>query len=341
MKVAVVILNWNGKSLLQQFLPSVVKHSTGAGIYITDNASTDDSVAFVRENYPQINVIQNPDNGGYSRGYNQSLTQIDAEYFVLLNSDVEVTENWLDPIIALMESDESIGACQPKIKDHKKPTYFEYAGAAGGYIDKYGYPFCKGRLFYTLEEDLGQYNENSEVFWASGACLVTRASLFHEVGGFDESLFSHMEEIDYCWQLKNCGYKIMYCASSEVLHLGGATLETSNPKKTFYNFRNSLFVAFKNLPSNRVASVILTRLVLDGIAGIRYGVGFQFKHLVAILKAHIAFYKALPLLKQQREELSKKVKTKNTFPSYNSSIVSDYFLKRKKKFSNLDSNLFN
>ncbi len=340
MKVAIVILNWNGKALLQQFLPSVVKYSGNTPIYVADNASTDDSIAFLKKNYPQVSIIQNPDNGGYSKGYNQSLKQIDAEYYVLLNSDVEVTENWLQPIISLMDSDSTIGACQPKIKDQKQPTHFEYAGAAGGYLDKYGYPFCKGRLFYTLEEDLGQYNQNTEIFWASGACLVVKASLYNELGGFDETLFSHMEEIDFCWQLKNRGYKVMYCAESEIYHQGGATLETSNPKKTYYNFRNSLFVSFKNLPDNRVLPVILTRLVLDGIAGIRFGAEFQFKHLIAILKAHMAFYKALPLLKKQREKLAIHRKANDVFPPYNSSIVNDYFVKRKKKFSDLDQKLF-
>ena len=337
-----VILNWNGRALLEKYLPGVVKHSMPyAEVFLAENASTDDSVAYVREYFPQVHIIQNQDNGGYSRGYNQALKHINAEFFVLLNSDIEVPANWLKPVIDFMKEDPRLAACQPKIKDYTHPERFEYAGAAGGFIDKYGYPFCRGRLFTTLEQDEGQYDRSCEIFWASGACLFIRSKAFEEVGGLDESLFSHMEEIDMCWRLKNMGYKIGYCAESEVFHLGGGTLEAGNPRKTYYNFRNNLYMVFKNLPREKLIPIISVRLILDGIAGLKFLFGGQLRHIWPILKAHFSFYRHLGSLIRSRRALRMTSKRMKIYNAYKGSIALTYFLRGKKKFSDLDPKMFN
>ena len=270
MKVAVVILNWNGKDLLEKFLPSVVHNSTEATVYLADNASTDDSVAFVSEYFPSVKIIQNKVNGGYAKGYNDALKNLSEEIFVLLNSDVEVTENWLNPILSQFEKDEKVAAAQPRIRDYKNKEYFEYAGAAGGFIDKYGYPFCRGRIFDTLEKDTGQYNDISEIFWASGACLFVKSKAFWDAGGLDEDYFAHQEEIDLCWRLQANGGKILYVGNSKVYHVGGATLASANPQKTFYNFRNSLLNLLKNAKGAKIYPILFLRLVLDGVAAIQF-----------------------------------------------------------------------
>ena len=240
--VAVVILNWNGKKYLEQFLPSLIEHTgSDAEIVVADNASTDDSLSFLKTNFPSIRVIQNTTNGGFARGYNLALKQVEADYYVLLNSDIEVTANWLKPVISMMEQDEKIGACQPKIRSFHHRNSFEYAGAAGGYIDEYGYPFCRGRLFLTIEEDNGQYDDTVEISWASGACMFVRSRLFHQLGGLDDDFFAHMEEIDFCWRLHNYGYRVMYCPGSTVYHIGGGTLPKASWRKTYFNFRNNFF----------------------------------------------------------------------------------------------------
>jgi len=263
-KIAVVILNWNGKSLLEQFLPSVIAYSKEADIYMADNASTDNSVAFVQDNFPEVIIVQNNTNGGYAKGYNDALAEIEADIFCLLNSDVEVTQNWLQPIVSTFKTSIDIAAIQPKILDFKKKTHFEYAGAAGGFIDKFGYPYCRGRIFETLEKDIGQYDDTIPIFWASGACLFIKKEIFNQVHGFDEDFFAHQEEIDLCWRIQNEGYKIMYVGQSAVYHLGGATLNMMNPKKTFLNFRNSLFVLVKNAPQ-KIWFLLFFRLLLDKI----------------------------------------------------------------------------
>lgn len=246
-KTAVVILNWNGRKFLKKFLPDVIKFSKkDAEVIVADNASTDDSVAVLKADFPEIRIIENKSNGGFAKGYNQALKLIDAEYYILLNSDIEVTENWINPVIELMESDKNIAACQPKIRSYHEKEKFEYAGAAGGFIDKFGYPFCRGRIFQSLEEDKGQYDDTVEIFWATGAALFIRAELYHKLGGMDDDFFAHMEEIDLCWRLKNEGYKIMYCPKSTVYHVGGGTLPTSSSWKTYLNFRNNFFLIYKN-----------------------------------------------------------------------------------------------
>ncbi|BDU26369.1 MULTISPECIES: glycosyltransferase family 2 protein [unclassified Flavobacterium] len=289
-KIAVVILNWNGVKLLEQFLPSVIQFSEGAAIYVADNDSTDNSIEFVKENFPTVKIVKNSGNHGFAKGYNDALKHIDAEIYALVNSDIEVTENWLKPILETFDTEKQTAIIQPKILDFKNKEYFEYAGAAGGFIDKYGFPFCRGRIFDTVEKDNGQYDENIELFWASGACFFIRKNVFYELGGFDESFFAHQEEIDLCWRAANDGHIIKYNYQSLVYHVGGATLQQGNPKKTYLNFRNSLLMLVKNLPKRGLFFVIFFRMILDGIAGIRFLTQGKFGHTFAILKAHFSFY---------------------------------------------------
>lgn len=304
-RTAVVILNWNGKHWLEKFLANVIRYSPNAEVMVADNNSTDGSVSYLHEYYPNIRIIQNDGNYGYAKGYNLALQQIDAEYFVLLNSDIQVTKDWISPIISLMDSDKTISACQPKLLDYNNKNKFEYAGASGGFIDKFGYPFCRGRIFDDLEEDKEQYNDAKEVFWATGACLFVRASHFFEVGGLDEDFFAHQEEIDLCWRLKNKGYKIMVEPKSEVYHVGGGTLNVGLPFKTHLNFRNNLYMLFKNLPLSSLFTIIPIRLVLDGIASITFLSNKQgINHLFAVMKAHFAFYFEIPKLIIKRRNIS-------------------------------------
>ncbi|WP_378173117.1 glycosyltransferase family 2 protein [Aquimarina sp. SS2-1] len=330
MNIAVVILNWNGRSLLEQFLPSVIEYSKEAIIYIADNASTDDSVTYIKASFPEVTIIQNEVNGGYAKGYNDALAKIDADVYCLLNSDVEVTKNWLIPIIKAFEASEKVAAIQPKILDYKRKNYLEYAGAAGGFIDKLGYPYCRGRIFETLEEDKGQYNDTLEIFWASGACLFIRKSVFEEVGKLDEDFFAHQEEIDLCWRIRNHGYNIKYVGASEVYHLGGATLETVNPRKTFLNFRNNLLMMVKNTSGVSIWFIIFVRMLLDGIAAIKYIFERKPSHCLAILKAHFSFYKNLSTF------IKKRKKSRDTRKYYSvSSVVWQYYILNKKLFNRL------
>ena len=328
MNIAVVILNWNGTALLEQFLPSVVSYSPGATIYVADNASTDDSVAFVKANYPEVKIIQNKENGGYAKGYNDALQHIEEDIYCLLNSDIEVTPNWLNPIIDTFNTDSETAIIQPKILDYKDKTKFEYAGAAGGFIDKYGYPYCRGRLFDTIEEDNNQY-QNASIFWASGACFFIRKSTFRALQGFDETFFAHMEEIDLCWRAFNLNYNTKYIGDSTVYHVGGATLNASNPKKTYLNFRNSLFAITKNAKGN-LPILIFTRLILDGVAAAKFLFSLKFKHVFAILKAHLSFYRHLNSLLKTRKQSPQKV---GYFT--NKSVVWSYFVDKKRNFSQL------
>ncbi|MEH6537293.1 MAG: glycosyltransferase family 2 protein [Psychroserpens sp.] len=323
MKIAVVILNWNGQQLLEQFLPSVMQYSEGADIYVADNASTDGSVAFLKSNFPKATIIQNTTNGGYAKGYNDALKQVKADVFCLLNSDIEVTPNWLNPIRSEFESNISTAIIQPKLLDHKNKSHFEYAGAAGGFIDKYGYAYCRGRIFDTIEKDDGQYNDTTSIFWASGACLFIRKSTFESLNGFDESYFAHFEEIDLCWRAFNAGFNTKYVGSSTVYHVGGATLKATNPKKTYLNFRNSLFTITKNAPGF-LFGIIFIRLVLDGIAGLKFLFSFKFAHFVAVLRAHFSFYGNLSELLIQRKHFPKKKDYYNT-----KSIVWSYFVRKR------------
>ena len=332
-KTAVVILNWNGKAWLEKFLPILEEYSQEATVFVADNASTDDSVDYVKINFPTVKIIINASNGGYAKGYNDALKQINSEYFVLINSDIEVVAGWLSPIIALMDNDKKIAACQPKILDYNNKSKFEYAGASGGFIDNLGYPFCRGRIFNNIEYDEGQYNDEVEVFWATGACLFVRSSHFWEVSGLDEDFFAHQEEIDLCWRLKNKGYKIMVEPKSQVFHVGGGTLNTGSPYKTYLNFRNNLYMLFKNLPSSFLFVVIPLRLVLDGVASLTFlnqPKGLQ--HFLAIAKAHFAFYFEIPNLLVKRQEIKQ---NNNLVGKVNYSILLKNKIKWVKHFQQL------
>ncbi len=330
MNVAVVILNWNGKKLLEQFLPSVVNYSfQEASIYMADNASTDDSVAFVKANFPEIKIIQNSGNGGYAKGYNDVLKNLSEELFVLLNSDVEVTPNWLSPIISEFKKDSALVAAQPKILNYNKKEYFEYAGAAGGYIDKLGYPYCRGRIFNTLEKDTGQYNDTKKIFWATGACLFVKNKAFWEVDGFDEDLFTHQEEIDLCWRLQAKEGVIKYIGSAAVYHIGGATLAAADPKKTFFNFRNTLLVLLKNKKGFSVWWLLFVRLLLDGLAALVFLFQGKTSHFIAIIKAHFSFYALIPTFLKKRKKYASIVKYYSI-----KSVVWMYYMNKKRTFNN-------
>ena len=340
--VAVVILNYNGKNLLEKFLPSVIQYSDNALIYIADNASTDDSVAFLKEYFPQIKLIELHENFGFAKGYNEALKHVKADYFILLNSDVEVTSNWIQPAVSAMENDKQIAAVQPKILAYNQKDEFEYAGACGGFIDKYGYPFCRGRIFDTLEKDHFQYNQPIEIFWATGACMFVRASVYKELQGFDDFYFAHMEEIDLCWRIKNIGHKIMAIPQSIVYHVGGGTLNKLSPRKTFLNFRNSLISLTKNNTQGILFFKILVRLFLDGIAGTKFLFDGNPNHTWAIIKAHFSYYAHVRFAMRQRKELKHHTNYKpSSYQIYRGSIVVDYYLKKKKYFSELKSSLFN
>ena len=330
---AVVILNWNGIDWLKKFLPIIIDKSKIANIYLADNASDDNSVEFVKNTFPTVNIIQNLYNVGFAKGYNQALSKLTERYFVLINSDIEVTNNWIEPIINLMEDDESISACQPKILDYNHKEKFEYAGASGGFLDNLGYPFCRGRIFDSLEHDRNQYNDISEVFWATGACLFVRSKHFNEVNGFDNDFFAHQEEIDLCWRLKNKGYKVMVNPQSIVYHVGGGTLDSSSPFKTYLNFRNNLYMLFKNLPVIDLIKTIFLRLILDGIAGLKFITKKRgLSHVLAILRAHFVFYLNLPRLISKRQKINQ---CSNLRGKYNWSILYRYYFKDQKTYSEL------
>ena len=331
-KIAVLILNWNGVKLLETYLPSVIKYnSLDAEIIIVDNASEDNSILFLKNSYPHIKRIEFKENYGFARGYNKAVNLIPHKYVVLLNSDVRVTKNWLKAPIEFLNSNADYAACQPKILDDNTPLKFEYAGASGGYIDTLGYPFCRGRIFDSLEDDKGQYDQIKDIFWASGAALFARREVYLKLGGLDESFFAHQEEIDLCWRILNEGHKIACIPQSKVYHLGGASLDKSSPKKTFLNFRNNLVMLLKNLPSYALP-IIFIRLLLDGLAAIKFLTEGKISHSFAIFKAHISFYVKIPdtIIKRRKTgTISSKIK-------YNRSILIDYYLKRNKRFNDLN-----
>ncbi len=340
-RLAIVILNFNGQKFLAQFLPSVLQHADGHRVYVADNASTDDSVAFLKSFFPTIRVIELTRNSGYAGGYNEALNLVrqhhgGATYYALVNSDIEPTPNWIAPILRLMDEHSRIAACQPKIRDYARRDYFEHAGAAGGFIDYLGYVFCRGRVFATFEIDKGQYNDSRRVFWATGACLVVRADVFHQSGGFDADFFAHMEEIDWCWRIQRLGYEAWTCGESVVYHVGGGTLPKVNPHKTYLNYRNSLFMLYKNLPSRWLWVKILYRLVLDGLSSGLFIKQGQFADVWAIIRAHFAFYAHLPKLRRQRQ-LLKPQQQLSELPVFQQSIVWQYFVKAKKTFGELNA----
>lgn len=332
--VAVVILNWNGKAYLEQFLPGILlSEYDNLQIVVGDNGSTDDSVSFLQENFPTVKIIQNDQNYGFAGGYNKVLERVEADYFILLNSDVEVVPNWIKPIISLMESDAQIAVAQPKIKWQLNKNQFEYAGAAGGYLDIYAFPFCRGRLFNVYEFDNGQYNEQKEIFWTSGAAFFIKSKCWKEAGGLDADLFAHMEEIDLCWRLKNLSYKIMYCPDAEVYHVGGGTLQTENPFKTYLNFRNNLIIMQKNLPAGDAIFRITIRMFIDFIAWWHFLLTGKPKFTMAVTKGHWHFLKSLSKTNKKRKAVQKDY-IKHT-GVYNNSIVWAFFIKKIRYFSNL------
>jgi len=338
MKVSIVILNWNGSHHLRRFLPSLVKYSNydWVEIVVADNYSDDNSREVVEKEFPNIKYLQLDKNHGFAEGYNQALKNNNAEYILLLNSDVEVTENWLEPMVKLMDSNPLVGACQPKIMQLDQPGKFEYAGASGGFIDKYGYPFCRGRMINFQEQDLGQYNDPISVFWASGAATLVRGKLWHEFGGFDADFWAHMEEIDLCWRMKNQGHKVAVCPESTVLHLGGGSLAYGNPQKVYLNFRNNLFLLYKNLPKGKLYQTLFIRMLLDGVAALQFLVTGQFRSFTKVMGAHRDFYRSLKKLGQKRKELLAKATTFKHAEIYKGSIIVDFFIFKKRKFSSLN-----
>lgn len=331
--VSIVILNYNGRHFLDKFLPTVLKYSSGCEVVIADNNSSDGSLDLLNGSFPEVQIITFDKNYGFCGGYNRALAQLNSDFFVLLNSDIEVTENWIEPIISLFESDEKIATVQPKLLDYYAKSKFEYAGGAGGFLDKYGYPFCRGRIFDSIEQDHGQYNDTREIFWASGACLFIRGELFKQYGGFDEDFFAHMEEIDLCWRMKTDTYKVLCCAGSTVYHVGGGTLAYSNPRKTYLNFRNSLLVLIKNLPLQKLPLKLLFRWFMDYVAALKFMLSGDFRDALMVIKAHLYIWRNL------RRTLNKRklrISTKDELVGvYQKSILFSYHIARVRKFIDL------
>lgn len=336
-KTAVVILNWNGRKLLEEFLPSVIRYSSfpDVEIVVADNGSTDDSIAFLTSVYPQITRVVLSENYGFADGYNRALKEVKAEYFVLLNSDVEVTEDWLLPITDHLDKNPDVAAIQPKIRAQRSKEYFEYAGASGGFIDKYGYPFCRGRIFSNVEKDYGQYNEPMDVLWATGACLVIRSKEFFDAGGFDASFFAHMEEIDLCWRLNCRGKRIVCLPLSTVFHVGAATLKKESPRKTYLNFRNNLLMLYKNLPQEHLKRTMSIRLILDYLAAFQFAVTGKYANAKEVIRAHKDFYNNRYAYRQARQENLKKTVVVKPVTIYPKSILAAYYIRGIRFFSKL------
>ncbi|MCQ2276245.1 MAG: glycosyltransferase family 2 protein [Bacteroidales bacterium] len=329
-KLAIVILNWNGRRFLERFLPTLESTLPEyAEIVIADNASSDDSVSFLKNNFPNIRILEHTENEGFAKGYNHALENVEAEYYCLLNSDIEVTEHWIEPIIEQMDANEKIAAVQPKLLSYDRRDEFEYAGAAGGFVDKYGYPFCRGRVFSNVEKDHGQYDTMIDIFWATGAALFVRSYVYHTMGGLDPDFFAHMEEIDFCWRIKNAGYKIKINPASVVYHIGGGTLPKNNSYKTYLNFRNNLFLLLKNLPEERLRKTFIVKFFLDQVAAFFFLLQGHFKDFTAVYKAMHDFYKNYDYCKAKRNTLPK-LAFEDTYPK---SIVFLHYFKRKKIFN--------
>ncbi len=334
-QTAIVILNWNGKHFLEQFLPSVTAYSSlpGVSVIVADNGSTDDSLAFLEAHYPHIRIIRLDQNYGFTGGYNRALMQVEADYYILLNSDIEVTENWLTPLLKLMDDHPEVAVCMPKIRSFHNREYFEYAGAAGGFIDKFGYPFCRGRILKHIEKDEGQYDTTREVFWATGACMMVRTEVFRQLGGLDEDFFAHMEEIDFCWRAKRLGYKVMCCPASLVYHVGGGTLPNNTPRKLFLNYRNNLYMLYKNVGPKKRRTTIFIRMCLDGVSALIYFSTGNVAFFKTVFGAHKAFrkYRKAVQVKQINTQM------KNTSCIYRHSIVWKFYTKKKRRlrFSDL------
>ena len=328
--VAVVILNYNGEKLLRQFLPSVIQYSSGAELFVADNLSTDRSLEILRQEFPSVKIIALNNNYGFCGGYNRALSQIRADYYVLLNSDVEVTPGWIAPLTAIMDTDPMIAAVQPKILSYRNKGYFEYAGAGGGFIDSLGYPFCRGRVFDHLEEDRGQYDDERPVFWSSGACMMIRSSAYHEQGGLDEDLFAHMEEIDLCWKLNRAGRKVFYSGKSRVYHLGAGTLGYQSPRKTYLNFRNGLSMIYKHFTRGELIYKLPVRMALDWLAALVFLLKGERKNSTGVLRAHLDFIRRIPGLRMKRRAILKKAPRYPRTHIHPGLIIFDYYLRRRK-----------
>jgi len=333
---AVVILSYNGTKWHELFLPQIVADAhTGYEVIVADNASTDDTLQYVNTNFPSVKTLRIDINHGFANGYYEALKQIKAKYYILLSADFEVTAGWFPPLHAAMERDPMLAACQPKIRYWRDRECFEYAGAGGGFMDTYGYLFCRGRIFFDIEKDLGQYNDNIEVFWASGGCIMVRADLYHRVGGLDKDFYAHMEEVDLCWRLKNAGYKIGYIGNSLVYHVGGSVISYGSPQKLYYNFRNNLVLLIKNEKRSRLLWLFPLRFILDGVAGLRLLLTGNARQTFTIVRAHFHVYRHLGKWFRIRHENKKMITRRNEEGIYSRSIVWDYFLLRKKKFPQL------
>lgn len=336
-KVSVVILNWNGAKLLTQFLPSVVKYTSNEDceVVVADNGSTDNSIDLLTKSFPSVKRIELHENYGFADGYNRAIKQLNTRYVLLLNSDVEVVQSWLDPLVEYMDANDDVAACGPKILDYKDKRKFEYAGAAGGFIDRNGYPFCRGRILNSIEEDNGQFDVKADVLWVSGCALMVRKTVFDSEGGLDGRFFAHMEEVDFCWRLKNRGYRIVCIPQSTVYHLGGASLSAANPQKTFLNFRNSLLCLYKNLPEDEFFSSYIRRVILDTTAALKFLISDGNLHFMAVVNAHSAFWKLKKEYRNDRRECIKKMQVYDLKEVYPHSIVWAYYVRNWKKFSDL------
>lgn len=340
-RCAVVILNWNGIEFLKKFLPGVLDYSADNDtiIYIADNGSQDGSAEYIAENFKDVNLIRLDKNYGFAGGYNLVLEQIDARYYVLLNSDIEVTKGWLEPLISFMENNPDVASCQPKILSFLQKDKFEHAGAAGGFIDKFGYPLCRGRIFDKTEKDEGQYDDQTDIFWSTGACMVVRADAWKRCGGFDADFFAHMEEIDLCWRFHRSGYRVVYIPQSVVYHFGGGALPYNSPFKTFLNFRNSLYLLYKNLPDRNLHLILFKRKMLDGVAALFFLLKGELKSSLAVWKAHMEYYRNFERLKKKRREAGKEGNKDFTGLILNKNIVFEFYIKRHKTFSSLKTSL--
>ncbi len=336
--VAVVILNWNGVEFLTRFLPPLIRFTDPnlAEIWVADNGSADASLDLLKREFPGVKVLELGHNYGFAEGYNRTLARIEAPYYVLLNSDVEVSENWLEPMYRTLSEDPKAGACGPKIRSWHRKEAFEHAGAAGGFLDKYGYPFCRGRIFNVLENDQGQFDQNIDIFWASGACLMIRSELYRRAGGLDPFFYAHMEEIDLCWRIKSMGYRVRFCYESTVFHIGGGTLPKNDHKKTYLNFRNNIILLYKNLPKARLFRVLFPRLVLDYISMVQFLARLEFRNFSAVIKAHFFLLRHIPSVRRLRRR-NLDLCTPSLHPEmYGKSIVYNFFIKGRKHFGELD-----
>ncbi|WP_258104748.1 glycosyltransferase family 2 protein [Marinoscillum sp. MHG1-6] len=328
-KVAVVILNYNGTDYLKEFLPSVIQHTPEAEIIVADNCSTDHSLDVLKNQFPGVRIIILPENYGYAGGYNECLKQVEAEYYLLLNSDVEVTPNWLEPLVEYLDDHPDYAAVQPKLLDYNNKEYFEYAGAAGGFIDQWGYPYCRGRVFDVIEHDSGQYDSFLDIHWCSGACFLIRSKVFHELGGFDTDFFAHMEEIDLCWRMMNRGFLSGYLPQSKVFHVGGGTLNKTSPNKTYLNFRNNMAMLIKNLPWPTLLWIYPLRVILDFLAALKMWSDQGSKHFMAVIRSHAY------VIKNSRRILRKRSVTKR-IPSQ-IRLLEEFYIRKRKTFSSFSS----